>query len=198
MNVLCFAGQDALRVALSSGSSPEVQRVGARVLREDGALATARVWVAPQGKLTKAAKASLEQAGVEVSRQEPEGWAEARKVGCWAELLAPVWVGDHDISCALALFALAKSKAALPLAGELLRLGCDRQELAFGGVGEDAPPALLRAVAPPYYTLLRALDDPRGARVFVPTPPGRSGPGRRLATSTRWSVRSTWATACSW
>lgn len=174
MILLCFAGQDALRVALSSELVPaEVQRAGARVLREEGPEATTRIWVSPLIKLPKAAKTALEQAGIEFSRKEPEGWAEARKVGCWAELLAPTWVGDREISCALALFALAEAKAALPLAGELLRLGCDRQELAFGGTGDDAPPALLRAVAPPYYTLLRALDDPRGARVFLPTPAGQ-------------------------
>jgi hypothetical protein len=61
-------------------------------------------------------------------------------------------------------------RALLEVCGELLRLGCDRQEL---GLTQGPAHALLRVVEPPWYVLSRALDHLDGLRAFVPAPAGQ-------------------------
>ena len=52
---------------------------------------------------------------------------------------------------------------------EILRLGCDRQEYC---ILEDGR-ALLKAVHPPYYNLMQALEERNDVDVFLPEPGGR-------------------------
>lgn len=94
---------------------------------------------------------------------------------CWAEVI-PVHQTADPGAVAMALFVFEgehTEAAALELASEMVRLGCDRQDLMVVH-GNDAPCTVIRVSGPPYYTVLRALDGPkalgvRGAlRAFVP------------------------------
>lgn len=164
MEAFVFPSGDALRVALRSGLVPvEVQRSPAQVaVQGDGALE-----VAPTVGVPARVKKALRAAGVEV-RDVGVG---ARSVSCWAEVLTPGRVGEPAGTLAQALFALSGAKGLLELCGELLRLGCDRQELRMleGGPAH----ALVRVAEPPWYVLSRALDHLDGLRAYVPTPPGQ-------------------------
>ncbi|PID39890.1 MAG: hypothetical protein CSA65_00475 [Proteobacteria bacterium] len=167
MSTLVFSSEEALRVAISADLVPrEVQAEPAKLRRDDGGQLT----VQTRSRLAKGALDDLRSAGVAVKRKGLGRGDDVREVSCWAEIVLPSWVGDGEITCAEALFALPDDCSLLGLAGELLRLGCDRQALCLE-TGDARTPRLLRAVAPPYYTLLRALDDPNGARVYTSSPP---------------------------
>lgn len=58
----------------------------------------------------------------------------------------------------------------LELCGELLRLGCDRQEVLLLEGGPVS--ALLRVIEPPYFTFARALERTGGVRAFIPAAEG--------------------------
>jgi hypothetical protein len=169
MSTFVFPSEEALRVALSSELVPRDVQGGAAKLRRE---ADGQLTVQTSARLGKAALDALRAGGVEVKRRGLGRGDDVEEVSCWAEMVRPAWIGDGELSCAQALFALPDDRSLLALAGELLRLGCDRQELCLEA-GDARTPRLLRAVAPPYYTLLRALDDPNGARVYVPAPPGQ-------------------------
>jgi len=183
---LIFPSEEALRLALTSELVPtEVQATPALAGRdEDGS-----VTVEPGQSLTRAQLGALSEAGVKVTRGRDDNGLDP--VRCWPEIVSPVRVGEGEIQTSMVLFALPTTDRLLPLAGELLRLGCDRQDFCYlqqgngdsGGIpAHPERPAgargtgigvLLRAVKPPYYTLARALDRPQGLRAFVPTPPGQ-------------------------
>lgn len=120
-----------------------------------------------QGEVTIDAGPSLASAltavgAARVSGVLPEGWS---TLSCWAEVL-PVRATAAPVHVPTVLFVCASEQVALELAGEMVRLGCDRQELAVvsGAV-------LLRVSGPPYYSVLRALDGREvqaELRAFVP------------------------------
>lgn len=89
---------------------------------------------------------------------------------CWAEVL-PLLLAPDDAPAAMALFVVedrgttSAEEAALALAGEMLRLGCDQQDLLLV---PSRSLAVLRVAGPPYYTLLRARDG-GNVRAFVPS-----------------------------
>ncbi len=95
----------------------------------------------------------------------PGGEADST-LSCWAEVI-PVQRATDPGAVGVALFVLdqtgarSSEEAALDLVGEMVRLGCDRQELLVAGTT-----TLVRVSGPPYYTLLRALDSD-GMRAFV-------------------------------
>ena len=111
-----------------------------------------------------------------VTRVPPTPGRPARKLAAlcsWAEVL-PVTAGSVPGVVASTIFAFDGAlaargddppsvAAALALAGEMVRLGCDRQELAVHGAT-----TLLRVTAPPYYSVLRALDAKEPMRAYVP------------------------------
>ncbi len=125
-----------------------------------------RTAVETDAKLTRKQLADLAALGVSGSRRH---LGETHAVTCWPQLLpAEKLAAPPALSTAApVLFELAATD--LPeLAGELLRLGNDRQQLLTLSDGR----ALLRVVGPPYYTLLRALDDPAGTvRAFAEAAP---------------------------
>ncbi|QSQ27468.1 hypothetical protein JY651_22270 [Pyxidicoccus parkwayensis] len=169
MSTLVFPSEEALQLALTSGLvPPEVQSSPARYRRTaEGAL-----HVTPDVAFTKAALKGLTSLGVKARDAEPDG---AAPVLCWAELLRPRRVPVDSAPGGPVLFLPESAEALLPLAGEMLRLGCDRQEVCLAGSAKgDARRALLRAVAPPYFTLTGALDHTGGLRAFVPAVPGRN------------------------
>lgn len=168
MSMLVFTSEEALHLALTSGLVPaEVQAAPAHYHRApDGAL-----HVLPEVMPTKEALAHLASLGVQVTRTRAN---EVTQVRCWAELVRARHVPLESAPTGPVLFLPPSAEALLPLAGEMLRLGCDRQEVCFAqssaGSGQRA---LLRAMAPPYFTLTSALDATGPLRAFVPAVPGQ-------------------------
>lgn len=164
MEALVFPSEEALQVAMRSGLVPaDVQRGAARVgFAKDGA-----VEIAPEAAVTAKVRKALAGAGVELR----DASVKLRDVACWAEVLTPAAVGEPDGPLPLVLFAVEGERSLLDVAGELLRLGCDRQELRV--VKSPHAHALLRVVEPPWFVLSRALDRLDGLRAFVPTVPGQ-------------------------
>ncbi len=86
---------------------------------------------------------------------------------CWAEAIAPVKVALRQLP-SLVLLVSEDTAGLIDLAAELVRLGCERQELLVTDrVG------VARVVDPPTYTIVRALDRDHGLRVYAPDPPGQ-------------------------
>ncbi len=165
MEALLFPSEEALHVALRSGLiPPEVQRAPARVsYANDGQVA-----ISPSIALPAKAKKSLKNTGV----TEADAPGPGRAVTCWAEALVPRAIGEPEGALQQVLFTVETSGTLLELAGELLRLGCDRQELRMLEVTSNVK-SLVRVVDPPWFVLSRALDHLGGLRAFVPTPAGQ-------------------------
>jgi cellulose synthase operon protein C len=163
MEAFVFPSPEALQVALTTGLVPaDVQRSPVRFGRlPDGAME-----LVPSVRVGEPARRALASAGV---RARPAELVLA-DASCWAEAVAPVRVGEPRGGLPLVLFALDASAGLLEVAGELLRLGCDRQEL---GLADSGAGGLLRVVDPPWYVVSRALDHLDGLTAFVPTPPGQ-------------------------
>ncbi len=162
MEVLVFPGDEALQIAMRSGLVPlDVQRAPVQFgVTAEGALELAAT-VLPR------VKKALALAGVEA--REASGPLTA--VSCWAEALRSRRVGEPEGALPQVLFTVTFERSLLELAGELLRLGCDRQE--FSMVKSPHAHALVRVVDPPWFVLSRALDHLDGLRAFVPTAPGQ-------------------------
>ena len=158
---LGFRDSQALYVVLASGLCPaDVIAAGARVARgADGGLV-----LAPELALPRAALHTLRAVGVAVDAELPGG---ARAVRCWAEAVAAEPVPVPAIP-ALVVLVTEDSADLIDLAAELVRLGCDRQELLVAG-----DMGAIRVVDPPTYTVIRALDHEGGLRAFAPDPPGQ-------------------------
>ncbi len=161
VRALAFRDDEALRVAIMSGLAPvDVQAKGAQVARD----AKGILYVAPEATLSAAALKALAAAGVTVDATLPDG---ARSVSCWAEAVsltkAPV-----TQTPSLVLLTSPDREGIINLAAELLRLGCERQELIVTPNG-----GVLRCVDPPTYTIVRAIDRERGLRGFAPDPHGQ-------------------------
>lgn len=164
MEVLVFPSEEALQVAMRSGLVPaDVQKEEARVGRtKDGEVEVAATTT---GKVKKALQAS----GV-VSR---ESSVELGEVSCWAEALLPTRVGEPEGALQQVLFTVTGANSLLELAGELLRLGCDRQELAMVPGRSPNAHSVLKVMDPPWFVLSRALDHLDGMRAFVPATSGQ-------------------------
>ncbi|MDP2273493.1 MAG: hypothetical protein Q8K32_22325 [Archangium sp.] len=174
MEALVFPSEEALQVAMRSGLVPaELQREPVRF----GTTPEGLLEVVPEGSLTARARKALLAAGVEARASS----VELNQVSCWAEALAPRRVGEPSGALQQVLFTVTGSRSLLELSGELLRLGCDRQELSM--VKSPHAHALVRVVDPPWFVLSRALDHLDGLRAFVPTSPGQE----RLWTEVSWS-----------
>ncbi|MDP1825372.1 MAG: hypothetical protein Q8L48_19095 [Archangium sp.] len=174
MEALVFPSEEALQVAMRSGLVPaDLQREPARV----GTTKEGLFEVVPEGSLTAKARKALLAAGVE---SRPSS-VELSPVSCWAEALSPRRVGEPAGAMPQVLFTVTGRRSLLELSGELLRLGCDRQELSM--VKSPHAHALVRVVDPPWFVLSRALDHLDGLRAFVPTSPGQE----RLWTEVAWA-----------
>ncbi len=173
MEVLVFPSEEALQVAMRSGLvPPDVQREPARYgVTPDGLVELA-------ASVTAKVKKALGGAGVEVR----EASVALTQVSCWAEALKPTRIGEPTEALQQVLFTVAGERTLLELAGELLRLGCDRQELRALD-GSQGLVALVKVVEAPWFVLSRALDHLDGLRAFVPTTPGQE----RLWTEVGWA-----------
>ncbi len=143
-----FASEAVLEVVVRAGMVPGGP---VRWRREEG-----RVLVSPLVAPARSWIEGLEAAGVEITDVELDGEA-----ATWLEVLPPraqpAWEPGRVV-----LFVAPSGAAAVALAAELLRLGCDRLELAFlDGF------ALLRASDPPYYSVARAADGDGGLAIYL-------------------------------
>lgn len=155
---LGFRDSEALQVVLTSGLCPaDVLGSAARVASgADGSMV-----LAPERPLPAAALGKLRALGVAVDAELP---ADARPVRCWAEAIAARPVPVPAIP-SLVVLVTERADELIALAAELVRLGCDRQELLVVGAR-----GVIRVVDPPTYTVMRALDREGGLRCFAPSP----------------------------
>ncbi|MBL9039345.1 MAG: hypothetical protein JNG84_12575, partial [Archangium sp.] len=93
-------------------------------------------------------------------------------VSCWAEALTPRRSAEEPGALSVVLFTVDNEGTLLEVAGELLRLGCDRQSLRVGDA-KGPVRGLIRVAAPPWFVVSRAMDRLDGLRAFVPTPAGQ-------------------------
>lgn len=164
MEAFVFPNEEALQVALRSGLvPPEVQRAPAQV----GVLDDGVVEISPTVTVPAKARKALKSAGVEAR----DATVRLSQVSCWAEALVPKRVGEPEGGLQQVLITVTGDSPLLDLCGELLRLGCDRQELRMLE-GKNLR-ALVKVVDPPWFVLSRAIDHLDGLRAFVPTPPGQ-------------------------
>ena len=152
--ILLFSDPDTFHLALTGGFvPPEVAAAKAAVAFDPHG----RVSVETAGKLTRKASAELARLGVAAVKRHvgPE-----TPVSCWPQILPAVRdpAPPQLSSQAPVLFELEAATDLPVLVGEMLRLGNDRQSVRW----LDDQRVLLRVVGPPYYTLLRALDQTAG------------------------------------
>jgi hypothetical protein len=156
MTAVAFPSEAALVAAITAELvSPEELAAPVRHWR-DGDV----VWVRPDAELTDETLARLVERGAKRSRKRAP--KRARAGASWLEAVATTFVGEPAEPASTVLFELEGNDRMLEVAAEMIRLGCDRQRFRPGEV------PLLMVDAPPYYTLLRALDRESGARAFVP------------------------------
>jgi hypothetical protein len=182
--IVKFPNLETLRLALSSGAVPAevAQKAAVAGFGEEDQL-----WVETSARLSAAVQKELKRLGVMVCRAS--GAALSTEVSCWLELL-PLVPDDTPLDRleqTPVLFEVPRGDELPRLVLEMLRLGNDRQsfrwleDAANGERGRvsapsDAGRALLRVVGPPYYSLLRAVDQLGGPGVaphaFVERVPG--------------------------
>jgi cellulose synthase operon protein C len=167
VTALLFPSEESARFVVTAGLVPEAAfRGGAWTWpAEDGAL-----WLAPDA-LDRDVANALAAVGVKTARAKRP--PHARRIASWLEVFGLRKVPVEEL--AVVLFELPERASLAPLAGELLRLGCDR--LAFG---IDEGSTLLRAERPPYYSVLRAVEG--DLRAYVPSPRGQE----RVWTEVGW------------
>jgi hypothetical protein len=153
--ILKFPDLTTLQLALTSSVIPPAVSRAPAVAVFDGDA----VWVQTAGTLSRGAHNPLKRMGVQAYRSLCDGLE--TQVCCWLQLLPlrPEPDALAGLEQATVLFDMPDGAQMTRLAGEMLRLGNDRQgfrwlEDTAGGKGR----ALLRVVGPPYYSLLRALD----------------------------------------
>ncbi|HEY7154097.1 MAG TPA: hypothetical protein VH575_09095 [Gemmataceae bacterium] len=180
--IVKFPDLDTLQLALTSGAVPaDVARkpAVAGFGEED------QLWVETSAKLPAAAQKELKRLGAVVCKSS--GGALSSEVSCWPELL-PLLPDDTPLDSleqTPVLFDVRGGEELSRLVMEMLRLGNDRQSFRWleetnWRAGSRQRPensrALLRVVGPPYYSLLRAIDQLGGPGVaphaFVERAPG--------------------------
>ncbi len=168
--ILKFPDIDTLRVSLTDGAvPPAVSQTAAQAgLDDDGG-----VWLDTPANLSKSTQVELRRKGVQVAKRF--GARMTYRVSCWLELIPLQREGEHlaPPEQSAVLFDLPGGQELARMAIEVLRLGNDRQSYRWleetAGKKDEKVRVLLRVVAPPYYSLLRALDPqgPDATRAFV-------------------------------
>ena len=169
--LLYFPSPDTLRLALTSGILPEAVRTSPTRFGFEGKA----VWVESSAKLSEKVESGLRRLGVQFSSDstihlphETTNWLQIFPLECDA---VAVEVGDKTP----VLFELTQEGQLAELAIEILRLGNSRQSFRWLEAGScpPLPPGegpgvrgLLRVIGPPYYSLLRALDQDGAALAY--------------------------------
>jgi hypothetical protein len=172
--IVKFPDLDTLQLALTSGAIPaDVARKPAVA----GFGTEDQLWVETPAKLPAAAQRELKRLGAVVCKSSDS--ILSSEVSCWPELL-PLVLDETPLDTleqTPVLFDVRGGEELSRLVMEMLRLGNDRQ--SFRWLEEDkgeSGRALLRVVGPPYYSLLRAIDQLGGPGVaphaFIERAPG--------------------------
>jgi cellulose synthase operon protein C len=164
LSVLKFESEEALRFTITSGLVPETVVAGAARTWRD---ASGGIVIAPETAVPPDAMKKLAAAGV-ARLPASTSSKNATSVGSWAELLGVVRGEPVDDDMGQVLFVVPEGASMIDLAGELLRLGCDRLEWRV-----ERGVYLVRVAEPPYYTLLRAIDGVHGVSAYVASPRGQ-------------------------
>src|SRR5580704_5533504 len=156
--ILLFPNHDTLRLALTSS-----------IVSTDVTLKPAAVTFDSQGKiyletaapLSRTTIKNLDKIGVKGSKRHATEAPE--HVTCWPQIVPLTKeTGTPNVSNqAPVLFELSDSDDLPTLVAEMLRLGNDRQSYRWLKAPQEteSKSVLLRVIGPPFYTLLRALDD---------------------------------------
>ena len=174
--IVKFPDLDTLQLALTSGAIPAevAQKAAVAGFGDEDQL-----WVETSARLSAAVQKELKRLGAVVCKAS--GAALSTEVSCWLELL-PLVPDDTPVEAleqTPVLFDVPRGDELTRLVLEMLRLGNDRQSFRWlespaAKNGDDR--ALLRVVGPPYYSLLRAIDQLGGPGVaphaFVERVPG--------------------------
>ncbi len=124
------------------------------------------MWLEPSVSLRRADLNALRQLGVERKRATEEL---LRPIGCWHQAL-PLSPAETELDDRTeVLLQLQDDSSLTEIVTEMLRLGNDRQSLAW--LQEDTATCLLKVIQPPHYTLLRATDSADGPTAFVSPAP---------------------------
>ncbi len=151
--ILSFPGIEVLRLALTSGViAQDVQCAPVRIAEYEDET----VLIDTSGKLSRAMLAELKKLGVESKRSVR---ADFRPLVSWHQALPVTMTSDNgEASEKTEVMFEIDGNEQLPLiVNEMLRLGNDRQSFRYV-VEHGAAKTLLRVTAPPYYTMLRAVD----------------------------------------
>lgn len=156
---LVFDDLQTFRLALTGKAIPkEISQASVKAGFDD----QDHLWIETPAGLGQTSLRELRKLGV---RHGPLCGAKLlAQVTCWPELL-PL-IADPNSTEHLeqtpVLFDLATGQQLAHLAGEILRLGNDRQTFRWveeqKSEGDGSSRGLLRVVGPPYYSLLRAID----------------------------------------
>ncbi len=154
--ILKFADLETLRLALVSGAIPAAVSQTPVMAGFDDQEA---LWIDTPANLPRAAQTEVRRHGVQICKSV--GNVPLSEYTCWAQLLPlrrtdilPDQLGQNPV-----LFVVHETEGLSQLAIEILRLGNDRQSYRWLDSTEAGQPVgILRVVAPPYYSLLRAID----------------------------------------
>jgi len=153
--ILHFPNVDALRLVIAAGLLPADTINGPAQVSFDSAGAIA---VETDGKWTKKSAAELTRLGIAGAKRH---LGEIEAVSSWLQIVPAVKVnGTPQLSSQAPVLLELESAIDLPtILTEMLRLGNDRQSVRRLKTTAGDDRILLRVVGPPYYTLLRAIDD---------------------------------------
>src|SRR6516164_9288218 len=160
--IVKFPDLDTLQLVLTSGTIPSdiAQKAAVAGFGESDQL-----WVETDAKLSAATQKELKRLGAVVCKTS--GAELSIEVSSWLELL-PLVRADAPLDSleqTPVLFDVPGGEELSRLILEMLRLGNDRQSFRWLEGDGDGGRALLRVVGPPYYSLLRALDQMGGPDV---------------------------------
>jgi hypothetical protein len=154
--ILCFPNADTFRLVLTSTLLPTDVTLSAAgaVFAADG-----RLFLDTPHKLTKKAAGELTKLGVSAVKALP---GEPEQLSCWLQAVPTTKdkTPPQLSTQAPVLFELPTAEDLPTIVGEMIRLGNDRQSFRWLASADDPTDkrVLLRVIGPPYYTLLRALD----------------------------------------
>jgi hypothetical protein len=156
--ILLFPNIDTLRLALTSTIVPtEITLAPAAVTFDE----QGKIYLESTASLSRTTTKNLDRIGVKGSKRHASDHAE--EVSCWPQIVPLTKEpGAPSVSNqAPVLFELSDADDLPILVSEMLRLGNDRQSYRWFAPApdSDARHVLLRVIGPPYYTLLRAMDE---------------------------------------
>ncbi len=164
MHSFQFKNQNELLIALNSEMIPmAVQEMPVKYRRNNKGV----INVLTDQSFKRAQINELKKAGLTcLGKQDAKLF---QSVNHWAEIIQPIALASEVDCSATVLFLIADAKNLYSLAGELLRLGCDRQSFCFLSNSQ----AMLRAIQPPYYSVMKALDKINGLGAYLASPVGQ-------------------------